>query len=102
MIATDDKTNITSTAVLKRVQDREIDWYYMQPGKQTQNPFIESFNGRLRDECLTEMLFSLQRDAHCKLGRWRKNFNQVRPHSALGNLSLADFVKKLAQQKLAF
>jgi len=47
-------------------------------------------------------VFSLQRDAHCKLGRWRKNFNQVRPHSALGNLSLADFVKKLAQQKLAF
>ena len=90
--------------MLKRVQETGIDWHYIQPGKPTQNAFIESFNGRLRDECLNETLFSSQRDARYELARWRDgemerwrdgemDYNQVRPHSALGNLSPPEFMK---------
>ena len=100
-IVSDNGAELTSTAVLKRVQETGVDWHYIQPGKPTQNAFIESFNGRLRDECLNETLFSSLRDARYELSRWREDYNQVRPHSALGNLSPAEFVKKLAQQKLA-
>ena len=100
-IVSDNGTELTSTAVLKWVQETGIDWHYIQPGKPTQNAFIESFNGRLRDECLNETLFSSLRDARYELSRWREDYNQVRPHSALGNLSPAEFMKKLAQQKLA-
>ena len=57
--------------------------------------------GQFQDESLNETLFSSLRDARYELSRWRENYNQVRPHSALGNLSPAEFVEKLAQQKLA-
>ena len=100
-IVSDNGTELTSTAVLKWVKETEIDWHYIQPGQPAQNAFIESFNGRLRDECLNETLFSSLRDARYELSRWRDDYNQVRPHSALGNLSPAEFVKQLARQKLA-
>ena len=93
-IVSDNGAELTSTAVLKWVQETGIDWHYIQPGKPTQNAFIESFNGRLRDECLNETLLSLLRDVRYELSRWREDYNQVRPHSALGNLSPAEFVKK--------
>ena len=100
-IVSDNGTKLTSTAVLKWVKETEIDWHYIQPGQPAQNAFIESFNGRLRDKCLNETLFSSLRDARYELSRWRDDYNQVRPHSALGNLSPAEFVKQLARQKLA-
>ena len=100
-IVSDNGTELTSTAVLKWVKETEIDWHYIQPGQPAQNAFIESFNGRLRDECLNETLFSSLLDARYELSRWRDDYKQVRPHSALGNLSPAEFVKQLARQKLA-
>ena len=100
-IVSDNGTKLTSTAVLKWVKETEIDWHYIQPGQPAQNAFIESFNGRLRDECLNETLFSSLLDARYELSRWRDDYKQVRPHSALGNLSPAEFVKQLARQKLA-
>lgn len=100
-IVSDNGTEFTSTAILKWVQDVGINWHYIQPGKPTQNAFIESFNGRLRDECLNETLFSSLKDARFELNRWRNDYNHVRPHSALGNYSPAEFVEKLARQKLA-
>ncbi len=68
-IVSDNGIELTSTAVLKRVQETGIDWHYIQPGKPTQNAFTESFNGRLRDECLNETLFSSLRDACYELSR---------------------------------
>lgn len=100
-IVSDNGTEFTSTAILKWVQDVGINWHYIQPGKPTQNAFIESFNGRLRDECLNETIFSSLKDARFELNRWKNDYNHVRPHSALGNYSPAEFVKKLARQKLA-
>ena len=85
-IVSDNGTELTSTAVLKWVHETRVDWHYIQPGKPTQNTFIESFNGRLRDECLNETLFSSLRDARYESCRWQENYNQVRPNSALGNL----------------
>jgi putative transposase len=66
-----------------------------------QQGFIESCNGRLRDERLNESLFSSLRDAQYELSQCKDDYNQVRSHYALGNLAPAEFVKKRAQQKLA-
>ncbi len=53
-IVSDNGTEFTSMVILKWVQENGINWHYIQPGKPTKNAFIESFNGRLRDECLNE------------------------------------------------
>ena len=64
---------------------------FIRPGRPVENGFIESFNGRLRDECLnTELFFSLA-DAREKLERWRWDYNQKRPHSARGGLPPAEY-----------
>ena len=56
-IVSDNGTEFTSMAILRGFQDTGVDWHYIAPGKPTQNAFIESFNGRLRDECLNEHIF---------------------------------------------
>lgn len=56
-------TELTSNAILAWQQDRKGEWHYIAPGKPMQNGFVEIFNGRLRDECLNEHLFSSLRDA---------------------------------------
>ena len=60
-------------------KDRGVDWRYIQPGKPQQNAFVESFNGRLRDECLNETAFSSLAEARAVLAAWRDDFNRVRP-----------------------
>ena len=62
-----------------------MDWHYIDPGKPQQNAFIESFNGSLRDECLNEEMFDSLNDARRKLALWRYDYNNVRPHTSLGN-----------------
>ena len=72
-IVSDNGTEFTSTAILKWVQETAIDWHYIAPGKPQQNAFIESFNGKLRDECLNETLFSSLQHAREVLADWRKD-----------------------------
>ena len=86
-IVSDNGTELTSTAVLRWTQDRKVGWHYIAPGKPTQNAFVESFNGRLRDECLNETLFTSLRHARAMLAAWKRDYNEVRPHSALGGLT---------------
>jgi len=62
-----------------------VDWHYIAPGKPIQNAFIESFNGKLRSECLNAHWFLSLDDARRKIEDWRKDYNEVRPHSAIGN-----------------
>jgi putative transposase len=100
-IVSDNGTEFTSMAILKWVQDNGIDWHYIQPGKPTQNAFIESFNGRLRDECLNETLFSSLTDAREELEKWRDDYNYHRPHSSIENLTPSEFVEKIKMDKLA-
>lgn len=57
MVVSDNGTEPTSTAILRWSQDQEVEWHHIAPGKPQQNAFVESFNGRLRDECLNETLF---------------------------------------------
>ena len=66
-IVSDNCTELTSMAILKWSKDRSVDWHYIAPGKPTQNAFVESFNGRLRDECLNETLFTSVRHARIEL-----------------------------------
>jgi len=83
-VVSDNGTELTSVAILRWSQERVVAWHYIAPGKPTQNAFVESFNGRLRDECLNETVFTSLRQARAVLAAWRADYNEVRPHSALG------------------
>ena len=72
-------------------------WHYIDPDKPQQNGLIESFNGSLRDDCLNEEIFDNLADARQKLALWRYDYNNVRPHSSLGNLTLAEARRALEQ-----
>lgn len=73
-------TEFTSHAILKWADGMQIEWHYIAPGKPQQNGFVESFNGRLRDECLNETLFTSLTQARQILADWREDYNTVRPH----------------------
>jgi putative transposase len=100
-IVSDNGTEFTSMAILKWVQETGIDWHYIAPGQPQQNGFIESFNGKLRDECLNETPFGTLRDAHKTLEEWREDYNWRRPYSALGNLTPMEFLQREAMDKMA-
>jgi putative transposase len=86
--------------ILKWSQERRIEWHYTapgkptHPGKPTQNAFLESFNGRLRDECLNETLFTSMAQARAVLAAWRNDYKAVRPHSKLGGRTPAEAAKQ--------
>lgn len=82
-IVSDNGTEFTSNAVLSWCQKKGISWSYIQPGKPYQNGFIESFNGKLRDECLNENWFCSLSEAERLIENWRDDYNFSRPHSAL-------------------
>jgi putative transposase len=77
--------------VLKFTQDHKIDWRYIAPGKPTQNAFAESFQGRMRDECLNEHLFFSMTHARAVIAGWVDDFNTARPHSAIGYMTPAAY-----------
>ena len=81
----DNGTELTSMAILKWTQTSGVAWHYIAPGKPQQNAFVESFNGRLRDELLNETLFSSLEHARELLAEWQDDYNTVRPHSGIGN-----------------
>ena len=94
-IVSDNGTELTSMAILRWSEERQVEWHYIAPGKPQQNAFAESFIGRLRDECLNETLFSSLAQARSVLASWRHDYNRLRPHSALGNTAPADFAEKI-------
>lgn len=83
-IVTDNGTEFTSRAILKRAGKNSADWHDTDPGKPQQDAHIESFNGSLRAALLNKDTFDHLNDAKRKLGRWRHNDTHVRPHSSLG------------------
>lgn len=84
MIVSDNGSEFTSNAILAWTDAARVEWHYIAPGKPMQNGFIESFNGRLRDELLNETLFSSLSQARAALARWQVDYNTDRPHSKLG------------------
>src|SRR5262249_58246234 len=65
--------------------------HFIRPGKPVDNAFIESFNGKMRDECLNENWFISLDDARDKIEDWRVDYNEVRPHSSLGNITPKEY-----------
>lgn len=82
-IRLDNGSELTSRHFLSWGIDRRIELNHIEPGKPVQNAFIESFNGRLRDECLNTNWFRNLWDARRRIGAWRNEYNQERPHSSL-------------------
>ncbi len=75
MVVSDNGTELTSNAMLKWQEERKVGWHYNAPGKPMQNGLVESFKGRMREECLNEHLFPSLRHAvvHCLSNQWRHN-----------------------------
>jgi putative transposase len=78
-------------------EERGVRLEFIQPGKPVQNAYVESFNGRLRDECLNANWFASLSDARRKVEAWRLDYNQQRPHSSLHYLPPAEFARKAAE-----
>ena len=74
--------------------DRKIDLVHIQPGKPTQNAYVESFNSRLREECLRINWFQNLFEARRIIAAWRQDYNERRPHSSLNYLTPAEFARK--------
>src|SRR5262249_4470680 len=72
---------------------------FIQPGKPVQNAYAESFNGRLRDECLNANCFTSLSDAHRKIETWGQDYNQQRPHSSLNYLPPVEFARTLVERR---
>ena len=100
-IVSDNGTEFTSMAILRWCQQTGVQWHYIAPGKPMQNAFVESFNGSFRDECLNDTLFSTLVEARRAIRSWKEDYNRQRPHSALGNITPAEFAEKSTLEKQA-
>ena len=90
-IVSDNGTEFTSRAVLAWTQEQGIEWHYITPGKPRENGFTESLNGRIRDECLNEHMFESLAHARRIIAAWRDDYNTIRPHDSIGNMSPAAY-----------
>jgi len=98
-IVSDNGTELTSNAILYWADQTQVGWHYIAPGKPMQNAFVESFNGRLRDEFLNETLFTSMMQARLALEEWRHDYNNVRPHSRIGWLAPAVYAANFSPQR---
>ncbi|MFL5011174.1 MULTISPECIES: IS3 family transposase [Rhizobium] len=96
MIVSDNGTEFTSNAILAWSKDHKVEWHYIAPGKPTQNGYVESFNGRMRDELLNESLFFGLDHARSAIAEWADDYNHFRPHSSLGYKTPADYAGTIA------
>ena len=95
MIVSDNGTELTSNAILTFTAAHRIEWHYIAPGKPMQNGFVESFNGRMRDELLNETMFRNLAHARIVIAAWAADYNTERPHSALDYQTPADYARAL-------
>jgi transposase InsO family protein len=95
MIVSDNGTELTSNAILTFTAAHRIEWHYIAPGKPMQNGFVESFNGRMRDELLNETMFRNLAHARIVITAWAADYNTERPHSALDYQTPADYARSL-------
>jgi len=94
MVVSDNGTEPTSNAILKWQEGPKVDWHYIAPGKPMQNGFVESFNGRMRDECLNEHMFDKLRHARNRIAEWRIDFNHHRPKTSLAGMTPAEYANR--------
>jgi putative transposase len=93
-ITVDHGTEFTSRALDEWAYRCGVTLDFIRPGKPSENGFVESFNGKLRDECLNTNQFLSLEDAKCKIEAWRIDYNLHRPHSALGQLSPREYLRR--------
>jgi putative transposase len=93
-ITVDHGTEFQSRALEDWAYRRGVQLDFIRPGKPVENAFIESFNGRLRDECLNVHQFASLAEAQRIIDMWRVDYNQRRPHSSLGHLTPEEFVQQ--------
>src|SRR5882757_7179182 len=91
-LRSDNGPEFVSRALLKWIVDQGIETSLIDPGKPWQNGTTESFNGKFRDECLSLEWFRSRAEAKVVIEAWRRHYNQVRPHSSLGQLTPVEFV----------
>ncbi len=92
-VRTDNGPEFTSRAFMAWAQGHGIRHILIEPGRPMQNGYIESFNGKFRDECLNEHWFETLVQARSAIAIWRQDYNQVRPHSSLGRIPPAHFAE---------
>ena len=98
-ITVDHGTEFQSRALEDWAYRRGVQLDFIRPGKPVENAFIESFNGRLRDECLNVHQFQSLADAKATIEAWRVDYNQRRPHSSLGHLTPNEFAKQRQEDR---
>lgn len=91
VIVVDNGPGFTSRTLDEWAYRNQVRLHFIEPGKPTQNCFVESFNGKFRDECLNENWFTSVEDAETKIEAWRTDYNHERPHSALENQTPEEF-----------
>ena len=100
-LVSDNGPEFTSRAMLTWAQHRGVTPHLIDPGKPTQNAFIESFNGSSRDECLNTSWFKSLEDARRIVEEWRLDYNEVRPHSSLGGKTPVEYAAASAAEETA-
>lgn len=93
-VRTDNGPEFTCRAFIAWAQAHGVRHILIQPGRPMQNGYIESFNGKFRDECLNEHWFQTLQQARSEIAIWRQDYNEVRPHSSLGRIPPAEFAQR--------
>ncbi len=99
-IRTDQGSEFTSKAMDQWAYQNGVQLKLIEAGKPTQNAYIESFNGRFRDECLNDHWFTSLCEARIRISAWRRDYNEHRPHSALNYQTPAEFAARCRIQKI--
>jgi putative transposase len=97
----DNGPECTSKALDQWAYERGVTLAFIRPGKPIENCFVESFNGRLRDECLNLHWFLGLTDARARIEAWRVDYNNARPHGSLGNLTPKEYARGAGLQPAA-
>lgn len=97
-IRVDNGPEFISRALDKWAYENGVTLDFSRPGKPTDNAFVESFNGSFRDECLNVNWFQSLSDAKAKIDDWRKEYNEFRPHSSLGDMTPRDFARSCSRK----
>ncbi len=100
-IRSDNGPEFVAAAVCKWLEESGCKTIFIKPGSPWENPYIESFNGKFRDECLNREIFRNGREAQEVVENWRREYNEFRPHSSLGYLTPAEFAAKTGGEKFS-
>jgi transposase InsO family protein len=99
VLRTDNALEFCGRVMLTWAHERGVTLRLIEPGKPNQNAYIESFNGRLRDECLNEHWFTSLPHAQALIEAWRREYNEERPKKGLGGLTPAQYAKQLTDKR---